>query len=283
MALKVTSMASDVALPVITSGGFIGSDRGMFEFTNGSIDEVRIWNRALAQLEIQNNRNCELTTGQTGLLAYYKFNQNTGTTLTDATTNNYAGILTNLALSGATSNWANRGGIVTGTVCNPSALSVELLDFKATPSVSGNLLTWTTANEVNNKGFEIQRIMDNGQWIILDFINAKSKAATYQYIDKNPLTTNYYRLRQIDYDGKETFSKIVSVSNKDNHSLKVYPNPVSNILTIETDNVGDFQIINLLGQKILSGKAAQRIDVSILPLGAYFLKIGEEQVKFVKQ
>lgn len=44
-----------------------------------------------------------------------------------------------------------------------ATLPIELLSFKATPSVSSNLLTWTTANEVNNKGFQVERLMDNGQ------------------------------------------------------------------------------------------------------------------------
>jgi Concanavalin A-like lectin/glucanases superfamily/Secretion system C-terminal sorting domain len=270
-------------LPTITSGGYIGSDRGTAEFTNGSIDELRIWNRALAQSELQNNKNCELGSGQTGLLAYYKFNQKTGTSLSDGTANNYAATLTNFTFTGATSNWNKIGGIATGNTCVGMPLSIDLLAFKATPSVSGNLLTWITANEVNNKGFQIERLMGNGEWLILGFVNAQGKSATYDFTDKTPLNASYYRLRQIDNDGKETLSKVVSVLNKENHSLKVYPNPVSNMLIVETDNTGDFSILNLLGQKVISGKAAQRIDVSALPLGTYFLKIGEERVKFVRQ
>ncbi len=167
-------------------------------------------------------------------------------------------------------------------------LPVELLDFTGTPSVSGNLLTWTTANEVNNKGFQVERLMESGQWIMLGFVNAKAKAATYDFVDNTPFSTSYYRLRQIDNDGKETLSKVVSVSLKSSNKLKVYPNPVFNVLTIETSFViardeANFQIFNLLGQQVLNGKAAQRIDVSALPEGAYFLKVGTEQVKFVKQ
>jgi hypothetical protein len=275
--------SSNVSLPTMTSGGFIGSDRGLYEFANGSIDELRIWNRALSAAEIMNNKGCELGSGQTGLLAYYKFNQKIGTSLPDATANSYSGTLTNFAFTGSTSNWKNIGGVSTGNTCIGVPLSVDLLDFKATPSVSGNLLMWVTANEVNNKGFEIERLMATGEWIVLGFIPAKGKNATYDFTDKTPLNTSYYRLRQIDLDGKETLSKVVSVLNKDNSKLKVYPNPVSNMLMVETDNTGEFFIVNLLGQRIISGKAAQRIDVSALPSGTYVLKIGEERVKFVRQ
>ena len=103
------------------------------------------------------------------------------------------------------------------------------------------------------------------------------------FTDDAPLSTSYYRLRQIDNDGKETYSKVISVSSKGSDKLKVYPNPVSDLLIVETEMKDDYQILNLLGQQVSSGKAAQRIDVSVLPQGTYFLKVGAEQVKFVKQ
>ena len=100
----------------------IGSNSYPENFT-GSIDELRIWNRALNQCEIQNNMNGELASGQTGLLAYYQFNQgidsqdNTAiTTLTDSSGNNYNGTLTSFTSTGATSNWISPGGVITNTV-----------------------------------------------------------------------------------------------------------------------------------------------------------------------
>lgn len=87
---------------------------------NGSMDEVRIWNRALCLSEINNNMSCQLTGTETGLQAYYQFNQgsigvsNAGvTSLTDATGNGNTGTLTNFALTGSTSNWV--AGNVSGS------------------------------------------------------------------------------------------------------------------------------------------------------------------------
>jgi Secretion system C-terminal sorting domain len=97
---------------------------------------------------------------------------------------------------------------------------------------------------------------------------------------------SYYRLRQIDNDGKETLSKVISVANVNTHSrvyLRAYPSVATGILTIETDVDAPFQVINLLGQPVLTGKAAQQINVSELVQGTYILKVGTEQVKFVKQ
>jgi hypothetical protein len=250
----------------------------------GSIDEVRIWNVARTATEIQNTRNGSFASAQSGLVAYYKFNQgitghnNTSvTTLIDDSGNNRNGTLTSFSLTGTTSNWVAPGGV-------NSVLPVELVDFTGKNTEGGNLLTWTTANEVNNKGFQVERLNGN-DWQNIGFIAANNKAGTYQFIDNAPLSMSYYRLRQIDNDGKETLSKVVSVSRSHSTKLKAYPNPVSNVLTIETTEAGDYHIFNLLGQEMLNGKTpsgGRGLDVSVLPQGTYFLKVGAEQVKFVK-
>lgn len=110
----------------------------------GNIDEVRIWNRALSQAEIQNNMNCELGSGQTGLLAYYKFNQGldntnnaTTTSLIDSSGNGYTGTLNNFALSGSISNWVAARAVSTGTTC-PTFLSTNESEFSSKFSVSPN-------------------------------------------------------------------------------------------------------------------------------------------------
>ena len=165
-----------------------------------------------------------------------------------------------------------------------AVLPVELLTFTGYNKSAVNVLNWTTAHEVNNKGFQVERLNIQTQtWDNLGFIAANNKAGTYQFTDNTPLSTSYYRLRQIDNDGKEMYSKVISVSLKGSDKLKVYPNPVSDLLIVETELTSDFQILNLLGQQVMNGKAAQRIDVSALPQGAYFLKMGVAQVKFVKQ
>lgn len=92
-------------------------------YFKGTIDEVRIWNRALTQCEIQNNMNGELLPDQTGLVTYYKFNQGidsgtnaTETSLIDSSGNDNTGTLTNFALTGATSNWVSPGGVTSGVI-----------------------------------------------------------------------------------------------------------------------------------------------------------------------
>jgi hypothetical protein len=99
----------------------LGNFNGGYNFP-GSLDEVRIWNRALCKGEILNNKNAELPSSQTGLVAYYKFNQgfsginnSTVTSLTDLSGNANNGTLNNFALSGATSNWLAPGAVTSGS------------------------------------------------------------------------------------------------------------------------------------------------------------------------
>jgi len=122
--------SSNTNLPSMNVAGYLGSYNGTSEFTNGTLDEVRIWNRELSQTEISTNRFLQINTG-TGLLASYHFNQgiaggnNTGiTTLTDATSNNYTGTLNNFTLNGPASNFVGSGP---GLIPSSSAINITLI------------------------------------------------------------------------------------------------------------------------------------------------------------
>jgi hypothetical protein len=101
----------------------IGSMQTLVSFFEGTIDELRIWNRALCASEIQNNMNGEVAKNSNGLLAYYKFNQGVDNnnnsaiaTLIDSTSNGYNGTLNNFTLMGATSNFVAPGAVTTGSM-----------------------------------------------------------------------------------------------------------------------------------------------------------------------
>jgi len=112
---------------------------------NGVIDEVRIWNKALTQAEIQNNMNCELSGAQPGLVSYYKFNQgveggdnSTVTSLTDSSGNGNDGTLTNFDLSANSSNWISGSIIQTGNTCTTLGVEDHNLDFNSSLKVYPN-------------------------------------------------------------------------------------------------------------------------------------------------
>jgi hypothetical protein len=138
-----TTSTPSYTLPTSTAPIIMGNN-GYGEIFQGKIDEVRVWNRALPQAEIQNNMNCELGSGQTGLVAYYKFNQGidnasntTITTLTDSSGNTNTGTLSGFTLIGTTSNWTGTGGVTTGNTCS-TYLNVNDFEFSSKLSVYPN-------------------------------------------------------------------------------------------------------------------------------------------------
>ena len=173
---------------------------------------------------------------------------------------------------------------LTAKIESSPVLSVEMAEFSVHTEGGKNKLTWTTANEINSYAFEVERSSDGKTFTKIGTVKAQGKAATYQFIDNQPIMgTTYYRLNQTDNDQTSEYSKVISVTNKGGKALKVYPTLVSNgFLTVDSE-VSDYAIYNIVGQQVQSGKTAQRLDVSALAKGTYILKVGTEQAKFVKQ
>jgi hypothetical protein len=171
---------------------------------------------------------------------------------------------------------------------NLPALPIELLNFSGKNTPDGNALKWQTANEINNKGFNVERLdPQTQQWQTLGFVNSRDamhRVSNYDFVDKTPLDISYYRLRQIDKDSKSNLSNIINIAMEGKTSLLIYPNPVSHNLTVlYNGDATDFEVFNILGQSVLQGNINQSVDVSRLAVGTYIVKVGAEQVKFVKQ
>lgn len=119
-------------------------------------------------------------------------------------------------------------------------LPIRLIDFKATKKGAGIAIDWVTATETNNQYFEIEKSSDGLNWQLLATVKGQGTSSythTYQQIDNNPFANkNYYRLKQVDQDGKFTYSNISVVDMQSgiyNNILSVSPNPVgSNNATI---------------------------------------------------
>jgi hypothetical protein len=171
----------------LTLGGYNGT------YFQGNMDDIRVWNRALSQAEIQNNMNCELPTPatQNGLTAYYQFNQgvnafdNTSvTSLTDASGNSNMGTLTNFTLTGTTSNWKSGSNITTGNTCS-AFLSNNNFDissnFKiypnpATSNVTIDLVSLDNSNveiyDINGRKLFTQKLNNNSNNVNIDNLAA---------------------------------------------------------------------------------------------------------------
>ena len=166
---------------------------------------------------------------------------------------------------------------------------IELSDFKGRNTEGGNLLTWTTVSEFNTKHFNIERSTDGHIWVKIGIVAAKNYPSEYQYIDQNPKLNevNYYRLCTVDIDGKQTFSKIVSIKFDKSFSFQLSPNPVSDILTVAvpTNDGAIFTVYDIWGRilKHQTGNTVrQQIKINDLPNGIYFLSV-EQNGKFASK
>ncbi|REA60915.1 hypothetical protein DSL64_13520 [Dyadobacter luteus] len=166
------------------------------------------------------------------------------------------------------------------------ALPVKLVNFTAVAKEFSNLLKWSTTSESNNAGFDIERSSDGKYFEKIGFMDGKGDSKTlqsYQFSDNNPLPINYYRLKQIDYDGRFDFSRIIQVAS-DSEGLSVFPNPVKDVLTVESSASNeDIRIYNLKGQLLLSKpfSGKQTVQASGLPPGIYMITVGKQSARFV--
>ncbi len=199
---------------------------------------------------------------------------------------------TDLRVAHYTGTWTDEGGTVsgilsTGSVTSGTILSfspftfgsllgfnplpVEMTSFTANLSGSEVNLHWTTATELNNDHFEIQRSGDGKNFSILGKVNGNgttSLSNAYSYVDKLPLSgISYYRLKQVDFDGAFEFSQTVILSNQtlnEGMDAVLFPNPavheeVKLQLTSEDETTPiDVQIFDLSGQLIFN----QRLELN---------------------
>jgi Pregnancy-associated plasma protein-A/GEVED domain/Secretion system C-terminal sorting domain len=176
-----------------------------------------------------------------------------------------------------------------------TVLSLELTHLTAVNKDKYNLLDWKTATETNNSHFKIQKSKDGSTFTDIGTVKGSGTTTTPQYYtfkDDSPFKgINYYRLKMVDNDGKEEFSKIVSVlvSPEGKNGVTVYPNPTHNILTVEhTPSVETLEIVNTLGQVLKMVKPSlnitkTEIGTTELASGIYFLRVNQsEMIRFVK-
>lgn len=183
------------------------------------------------------------------------------------------------------------------------ALPVTLTNFNAQPINKQVLVTWSTSAEYNSDYFVVEKSADARTFIPLGAVKGAGNSNTvsnYQLTDSLPLSgINYYRLKQVDRDGKVKYSLIVAVSFgiDAKNALVLYPNPVSNHIQINLNSsVKKFvaKVTAADGRVILNANGDimqinQHINQNLYKFksGVYVLKISnatdEYSVKFIKQ
>ena len=208
--------------------------------------------------------------------------------------------------SGATSYQVGYSAVAfAGTIFNLSnttSIPVELMSFKAFVKNNANALTWVTASERSNAAFDIERSNNGLDFQVIGTVKGagtSAKVTTYNFSDDAPLPVSYYRLRQIDLDGKETPSKILTVTRTGAGKVvlnKLYPSVAHDVLTLDMtlngattvsiyDASGRLVVSKQLGD--VSGSIVEPLNVNGLANGVYMLNVQSGGVRlmqrFVKQ
>jgi hypothetical protein len=172
-------------------------------------------------------------------------------------------------------------GMVFQYVSFNSPTPIRLLSFDAMQNGEGVDLAWQTATEINNDYFIVEKSKNGIDFIAIDSIKGAGTShelLSYQTTDRLPYNEiSYYRLKQVDYDGTVSYSKIEAVNSNGNNNITVYPNPGTGIFHILGLNAKtEISVQNPLGQVVLIKKVfsdSSEIDLSCQPSGVYYIKV----------
>ena len=205
----------------------------------------------------------------------------------------YAGQTIQLGIEGVSA-YGNIIGIDDIAVRANNPLPVTFTSFSGLKDGVKNILQWSTTTEINNAFFSLERSLDGTNFSELTTINSKAlngnsnAVLNYDFTDVKPIVgNNYYRLKQVDKDGKFSYSQIVLLKGSKLNGISVsavYPNPakdnVSIIFNAELAAKVNIAILDVAGkvaqqkQTILnSGQTSYTSDISTLRAGNYIIKV----------
>ncbi|MFC5270644.1 T9SS type A sorting domain-containing protein [Adhaeribacter terreus] len=180
-------------------------------------------------------------------------------------------------------------------------LPVALVSFNAEKASNAVNLNWKTASEKNNDLFVVERSADGRNFEAIGQVKGASNSNVlnaYAFADKNPVNgVSYYRLKQIDFDGKFEYSKIVSVTFEGKITavaINAFPNPANNLLNVKVNGLNGkatMEITDVTGRSLkqlkINAAETNAVNVEMLPKGLYQIRIvsenGSAVSKFLKQ
>ena len=251
---------------------------------NGLLDELSVWSKALTSVEINNIRNNpESITGvaynAANLVGYYNFDNG----LTDDLTNRNDGV--------------NGGGVI---VTNNTNLPIELISFNVKNNFNRVVVEWSTATEINNNFFTIERSLDGVNAEVIGIVKGAGNSNSvidYKFEDNQPSSgVVYYRIKQTDFDGtSETFDwKAVNMVKQVDATYSIYPNPTQGKVNVKVSSLETVStIINVLD---ISGRVvySQNIESdsslmtsfdmpSDINAGIYFVEVINGSKRYVEK
>lgn len=257
------------------------------------------------KLQVSRNASISFTDLQSGTLAYTNgvsiFKYNITNASTDLSQPNANGNVYRLVVATSPANLASPTYNIFNdynlVVASNSLMPVKLVSFNGSYSNGLATLNWETSQEINNDHFELYRSFDGQQFdLVATIAGAGTSFVPKYYSFRDGIGTKasdvYYRLKQVDIDGKASFSNIVRLSIGDgNESFRIYPNPVVNnfTATFNASNAGNATLLirNVNGQtvysktlNILKGNNAVSVQVPQLMRGMYYVSVVNEELNF---
>jgi hypothetical protein len=169
----------------------------------------------------------------------------------------------------------------------PDVLPIELLDFFLEYKENYVEVNWSTLSEINNDHFDIQRSIDTDSWESIGIVSGAGNSNSrnnYYFIDEKPFTgTSFYRIKQLDYDGKWTYSPtaVMEINNPHSFAVKTYPNPAKNDIYFQSQmEIHSAELYNANGKKLKAkfknmSNGKYHISSKDYTPGIYFLVIDD--------
>ncbi|HEY0976284.1 MAG TPA: T9SS type A sorting domain-containing protein, partial [Flavobacteriales bacterium] len=175
-----------------------------------------------------------------------------------------------------------------------SPLPIELIGFEARAAADQVDLHWSTASELNNAYFSVERSQDNDAWSTVATVpgqeNSQSVIAYSSVDDDPPLGHIYYRLRQTDLNGTSTCSMVKVVYMAAASAPQLWPNPATDRMHVAgTDLPALVDVMDAQGRRITlpvqPSPDGPSVDVSALPPGRYVMVLGDagQHATFIHQ
>ena len=173
------------------------------------------------------------------------------------------------------------------SVTTGKSLPVKMLPLTGKSEGKINRLYWTTISEINNKGFIVERSDDGRIFTAVGSVATKAsngnstQRINYEYADIQPYSETWYRLKQVDKDGKNSYSNTIQIKSEV-AVLRVYPNPTSGNIHIEKNKkITGIRIMEITGKTVkqLMPSTNGNYHISNLAPGVYLFEISSEDGK----
>ena len=183
----------------------------------------------------------------------------------------------------------------------PGPTPVELISFQASVQKNNVTLSWSTATETNNHGFEVQRESKNDNWVTIGFVEGNGTTVNphqYSFTDRNMLPGSYsYRLKQADFNGSSTISDAVNIEvappafslsqnypNPFNPSTDIgYQVPEAGFVTLKVYNILGEEIAVLVNEHKTAGNYTVKFDAGNLTSGIYLYQLKADAVTLTRK